>query len=109
MTTVESVDSEESYEGGTTPTGVVGRTQRFPLPPAIGTPRTGIAPIGASSPGVMFDMNNADQAALFTMFQAMAAATANPYKPPAIYWIPQESAVSMKVEHGLVMASSILD
>jgi hypothetical protein len=110
--TVESVGSEESADVGTTPTSADGpRTSRFPMPPAT-TPRAGgTSPIGAGSPGATFDVNNMSSktAALFAMFQAMAAATAHLYRPPANQLDIQESMVSTRAEFGLAKAYSNLD
>jgi hypothetical protein len=85
--TVETVGSEESSDVEATPTAAgSSRGSRFPMPPAVNTPRTGsTSPIGEGSPGTAFDLNNMsnETASLFAMFRAMAAATAHPYRPPA--------------------------
>jgi hypothetical protein len=110
--TVEIVDSEESADVGTTPTGVDGpRTSRFPMPPATTPQAGGTSPIGAGSPGATFDVKkmSSKTASLFAMFQAMAAATAHSTDHRLTSWTLQESVVSTRAEFGLVKAYSNLD
>jgi hypothetical protein len=84
--TVENVGSEESYDVGTTSTEAGGpRTSRFAMPPATTLRASGTSPIGVGSPAAPFDLNNMSRktASLFALFQAMSAATAPSYRPPA--------------------------